>query len=555
MTAAPPPRGVSPAIGVHVAMAAFVASAMAGVWPAADGASAAAQAQVIQMGGAAYLAAWVLARRRSWRQAVLVAIAAAGAVFGLWVILQYRYLAPPEVKLAALDAIGRAVSAPFPQLVRWAPFANSTATLLEALVAVAAGLALGHGSPVRRVSSGAAAIVMAAACFLTASRGAWMAVAASLAALAGYQLVARWRLAIALTAAAAVLGVVAGTVAGGTPWWMSWAALAGRPDRLDVYGYAAALLRDMPVTGLGGGDQFAAAVSKHVLLIQVPFITYAHNLTLQLWLAFGLAGLAAWAALAAATAVAVGAGEAAGLGRRFRGVWAGLLAVHVHGLSDARQFIDPWTWAPFFVLTGVLAAAVGKPECRVRAATAWSPLAIALGVVLAAGLGRGAPAAAWQVNAGAVAQGKSDRAVGRDDDTRSGERARAVAHFERALQAQPDDGPALRRLGLLALDEDRHVEALRLLARAWAAEPGHLPTRKGYGLAAVWAGDIELAADVLAPVNGIGDELITWSRYRRDRGELPAAVAAARTALAIEPEQRDVAAWLAQLEREAGVGR
>jgi hypothetical protein len=440
-------------------------------------------------------------------------------------------------------------------MVRWAPFANSTATLLEPLIAVAAGLAIGHGSRLRRIGTGAAAAVMIVACLLTASRGAWLAVVVSLAALAGYQFVARWQAAIALIAGAAVLGVAAGTVAGGTPWWMSWAALAGRPDRLDVYGYAAALLRDLPFTGLGGGDQFAAAVSRHVLLIQVPFITYAHNLVLQVWLAGGLAGLAAWAGLAAASAVAVASGEVAGLGRRFRGVWAGLLAVHVHGLSDARQFVDPWTWAPFFVLSGVLAAAVGRPECRVRVATASAPIAVAVGVVLAAIVGRGAPAAAWQVNAGAIAQGRSDRALASDADVRTAERARAVAAYERALQSAPDDGPALRRLGLLALDEDRHAEALRLLTRAWAVEPGHLPTRKGYGLAAVWTGDIELAAAVLAPVNGIGDELITWSRYRRDRGELPAAIAAARTALAIEPDQREVAAWLAQLEREGGVGR
>ena len=83
-------------------------------------------------------------------------------------------------------------------------------------------------------------------------------------------------------------------MSGGTPWWIRWAGAAGRPDRLDVYGQAVTLLRDMPFTGLGAGDQFAAAVSRYVLLIQVPFITYAHNLTLQLWLAYGLFGLAAW---------------------------------------------------------------------------------------------------------------------------------------------------------------------------------------------------------------------------------------------------------------------
>jgi hypothetical protein len=138
-----------------------------------------------------------------------------------------------------------------------------------------------------------------------------------------------------------------------------------------------------------------------VLLIQVRFITYAHNLTLQVWLAWGLAGLCAWWALAAASLVAADAGERAGLGRRFRGVWAGLLAIHLHGLSDARQFVDLWTWAPFFVLTGVLAGYVSRSECRLSRRTAWSPPAVAVAVALAVIVGRGHPLAAWQANLGA----------------------------------------------------------------------------------------------------------------------------------------------------------
>ena len=81
-----------------------------------------------------------------------------------------------------------APSAPrFGSFVPWAPFANSSATLLEGLVVVAAGLALGRGPAVMRGAAAAAAVVMAAACLLTASRGAWMAVAVGLAALVAYR--------------------------------------------------------------------------------------------------------------------------------------------------------------------------------------------------------------------------------------------------------------------------------------------------------------------------------------------------------------------------------
>jgi hypothetical protein len=114
----------------------------------------------------------------------------------------------------------------------------------------------------------------------------------------------------------------------------------------------------------------------------------------------------------------------------------------------------------------------------------------------------------------------------------------------------PDDGPALRRLGMLALDAGRHTDADRWLARAWAVEPGHVPTRKAYGLAAVWSGDTALSAQLLAPVPGMADELSTYSRWRHQRGEIPLAVAAARTSLAIAPDQPEVAAWLSSLERQ-----
>jgi hypothetical protein len=67
----------------------------------------------------------------------------------------------------------------------------------------------------------------------------------------------------------------------------------------------------------------------------------------------------------------------------------------------------------------------------------------------------------------------------------------------------------------------------------------------------VWSGDTALAAQLLAPVPGMADELSTYSRWRHQRGEIPLAVAAARASLAIAPDQPEVTGWLAQLAREA----
>jgi hypothetical protein len=542
--------GVSPARLLHLAMAALVATAALGVWPAAERVSAVAHAQAVALGGVAYVGCWAIARQRAWRAAALGVVLLVSTLCAAYFILQYRHLAEPEAKVAMLDAVGRALSRPFPRLGSWTPFANSLATLLEGTVAVAVGLVLARGAAATRAWAAVAAAVLLTACVVSASRGSWLAVAASLALFAAPARLLRLLPLAAALAGVVVLAVLASAVGGGTPWWMRVAGLAGRPDRLDVYLQALTLVRDLPFTGLGAGDQFSAAVSKYVLLIQVPFITYAHNLTLQLWLAWGLAGLGAWWALAAATVVAAAAGESAGLGRRFRGVWAGLVAIHLHGLSDARQFVDLWTWAPFFVLAGLLAGYVSRSECRLSRRVAWAPLAVAAATALAVVVGRGDPLAAWQANLGALAQGRADHRVASGSNG-AGERAAAAARFERALVFDPDDGPALRRLGMLALDAGQHADATRWLARAWAVEPSHAPTRKAYGLAAVWNGDTALAAQLLAPVPGMADELTTYSRWRHQRGEIPLAVAAARASLAIAPDQPEVAGWLAQLAREA----
>ena len=162
---------------------------------------------------------------------------------------------------------------------------------------------------------------MAAACLLTASRGAWMAVAVGLAVLVAYRYIARWQVAIA-------------AVGRRRPAGRRRRHGGRRHPVVDPVGRRG---RRVPI-GSTSTDRrwrccatcrsraWAPATSspprspRYVLLIQVPFITYAHNLTLQLWLAYGLFGLAAWYGLAAATAVA---GGRRGAGRAWAAAFAG----------------------------------------------------------------------------------------------------------------------------------------------------------------------------------------------------------------------------------------
>ena len=78
-----------------------------------------------------------------------------------------------------------------------------------------------------------------------------------------------------------------------------------RPDRLDVYQGSLALIEDVPFTGSGLGGQFAMQYSRYVLLIQVPFLTYSHNLYLEAWLEQGIFGMLALVCLGIALALTV----------------------------------------------------------------------------------------------------------------------------------------------------------------------------------------------------------------------------------------------------------
>ncbi len=539
--------GIAVAPAVHVAMAALVASTAVGVWAAPERGSALVTAQAIAAGAAGYAAiAWAGRQRVGLGPAVQLLLVLVTTLAALYFLTQYRHLAF-DAKLPAIHALALRISARFPQWDIWTPFPNSIATLLDGVFGAALGLALSRrGAIATRGLAAAAAVVLGAVLAAAASRGSLLAVIAATAVglWASFRLPAPGLRVVVAAAVAVGLAVLGAAMWSSTPWWMSVAALAGRPDRLDVYRDALTLLRDVPFTGIGAGDQFAASLSKYALLIQVPYLTYAHHLVLEIWLEFGLPGLASWWALAAATAVTAVAGERAGLGWRFRGLWIGLLAVHLHGFSDARQSVDLWTWVPFFVLTGLLAAAVARHDVRATRSMVFAPVVVALLVTVVVVGSRGPVVAAWHANLGAVAQARADFGDG-SSGTPPGE---AERQFTLALAANPADAPALRRLGILELDLDRHAEALAHLAAAYTADGSNVSTRKAYGLAAMWTGDIELAARLLNGLPAISDELTAWSNWRRSRAELPLAANAAKVSLAIDPTQTALATWLAGLE-------
>jgi O-antigen ligase len=207
---------------------------------------------------------------RALAQVAVVAGLTAGAYF----LAQYQYTGFQDKGVLA-SWLGRTISGWFPRLGWWSPSPNGVASLLEGLVPLALGLAITGRSWVWRIVGGVPAAVMALALVVTASRGAWVALAVGMV----LWLASRWRaglvtLAVGVPIVAVALALTKGTdlthVPGIGPVLHE---LFARPDRLEVYRGSLRLIQDFPLTGIGLGEVFALVYSKYVLLIQVPFLT------------------------------------------------------------------------------------------------------------------------------------------------------------------------------------------------------------------------------------------------------------------------------------------
>jgi putative inorganic carbon (HCO3(-)) transporter len=496
----------------------------------------------------------------AWRT-LAVAASLAGAALALYVVLQFPYLGY-DAKIAPIHRLGVALGSLVPRVAGWAPMPNTVATALEGLVPLAVAVAIGSMRPwslnPTRASfyeglAAASAAVMVLAVLVVASRGAWIALGAGGLAAAcawglGPRARARGKAVAAAATAVAVLGVATAvhliepSVAG-----VRLSSVFDRPDRLSVYANSLLLVRDFPFTGIGPGDQFAMALSRYVLLIQVPFLTYAHNLYLGIWLELGLLGMVAASILAGALLAAVVVGERTVAGAWFRGAWVGAFVILVHGMMDARQLVDRWSWLPLFLLLGLAAARLARREVRVPPAAFAVPLALAAAFLAAAWPCLVPLQAKWQANRGMLAEARAELGA-LDQPARDRLLADARRGFEASVAADPGQPTARRRLGLMAIDERRFEQAYDDLRASWRSEPGNPVTRKALGLACAWTGRVAAARELLAPFEAIFDELNAWSWHWEQEGRLEQAIYATRTALLLSPANREVAARLASLE-------
>ena len=546
-----PSKTIAAARLVHGGVAGLFVAGVLGAMVAREGGSAAIAPGWLTAGVVAYaLVAWSAASPGRWLRVALGVVLVAAIISG-YAVVQYRYLQFPD-KVGLIVELGSTLSALSPSFDVWRPFSNSLATLLEGMLPLAVGLAVAGAPRWRRAAAGAVAVI-ALALLLSVSRGAWLAegfIAVVAAAAIWPRTIGSGRPIVPL-AAGLVLAALTGLTllaaseafsAGATPAdWLQ------RPDRQAIHGHALMLARDFPFTGVGMGDAFATALARHSLLIEVPFLTYAHHLWLDVWLELGLPGLLALTALAAAIVAGAVAGEKASLGPDFRGAYLGVFAVLFHGLSDWRPAVDGWTWLSLFALMGLMAARLGS-----RPAPRWAPKAIALSTGAAA-LGVAVwiwpLGAAWHVNQGGLAE-MSVRLEGRSADAAL---AAGEPHYRAALAIDPAQPTAHRRLGMLASARDDAATAVSHLEAAFEASPASWPTRKALGLAYVWAGrtaDAELMLRSLAHDDDLVQELDTWSWWQEQRGRPRDALMAAEVGNRLRPSPQR-AARLALLMRSS----
>jgi O-antigen ligase len=476
-------------------------------------------------------------RQVFWRWAAAAAVGL-GTALGLYFISQFSRLGvDPKIPTVAL--IGSHISGLMPQVGAWAPFSNSVGTGLEGLIPLGIGLGLAVQSPFKRVVLFGASALMVCALILTMSRGAWFGLVAAGTAWVATKLASRQ--ARPLVAASAILSVlVLGVLMTWTPGLdvvTHLAALAGGPfarfDRLDIYRRSLSLLDDVGLIGLGPGSQYALPFSRFALLIPVPFVTYPHQFTLHLWLAYGLAGLVAWAWWIGGLAAVVAAAERQHVSTAFRGAWCGIVAILVHGLTDARQAVDPWTWGPLFALCGLVIARHRRTTHIVPRHLLAGPI-VCVAFVSALGLWRVAPLeAAWHTGRGIVDESLASFGDGSPAD-RAALVETATQHYLQAIAGEPSHVSARRRLALLAADRNDFSGALRHALIALEGDAAGFATRKTAGLAAVWAGDLALARRLLEPSAATAGELRAWSAAWKERGQLQVADNALRLSTEFE---------------------
>ena len=538
----------------------FALSAILGVAPAYDSSLSTPALVSILASVGLYFGITFLVRSQAAVRAAGTAGLLATTVFAVYFILQFDFFGYDKGGVVA--RIGQ-ITTLLPNLGGFTPQPNAAATFLEVGAPLGIALTLSSRSRVSRISLTACTMMVAYAIFLTASRGAWLGLGLTAGLAFALTTIARVprrtaKTLVVLGVAAAILGSMVVIVLGPDRLPFLSSTFSRATDRGRLFLNSLYLAGDYAFTGAGLGDTFAMVYSRFSLLIQVPFLTYAHNLPLSVWLNQGLLGLVALLAIELLFYVFVfRVHRSTRPPALFHGAWLGVTAALLHGLTDAPQYADSrWVMPMLFAWIG-LAAASGQLSLRESApdvllAEAGTParrVSLAVGAVaLIAIIAFNRPLlAAWHTNLGAIAETRAELAPRLTATQRAEGYDAANAEYAAALAIEPAASHAARRAGNLAVKLDRFDEAVPLLESAYAAERSNPAAIKGLGLAYVWLGRSQDAADVLNRLDdpaAMSSELITWGAFRTEQGRPLLAAYAYETAQVMLPAEASVAVGL-----------
>jgi O-Antigen ligase len=541
------------------AVVVFLLTALVGVWAAYDSATAWTKLWVLVGAVVFYYA--LAAQPRQNLGPVTALLGLLGAAIASYFLLTYDWQALPR-HFAALDRVGvwwMSVRPALPGFIQ----PNVAGGLLAMLLPFPIAGSIGGWRGRRWGLVVLSAIVAGLALFgllLTSSRGSWGALVIALGTWIVWQfggVVAKrlgWPKRV--VSGGVLLAVLSAGLAAILSYPGGLGALASQvPDGESRYVLAYNTLRlvaDFPFTG-GGLGAFTGLYSRYMLVIFVPFLTYSHDLYLDVALEQGLPGLLALLGIIGGSVWMLArqrpTGARHGLMR-----WAlvtGLLVTGLHGLLDDALYGNRGTplllalaglsvaWARAVAegagqqATGIRQRGAGNPA---RGWPHWQTGAI-VGVIGAGALILALGprlAGAWYADLGAVEMARVELAGWQSSPwdapiplTAFGS---ANALFEQAVRIDPANRTALQRLGLIAEREDDFTLAVTELATAYQDDPGHRGVAKSLGYDYAWLGQIEQARTYLVTIPEAPSEMDAYAWWWKEHGRPDRSAYAAQTA-------------------------
>jgi O-antigen ligase len=288
-------------------------------------------------------------------------------------------------------------------------------------------------------------------------------------------------------------------------------------QRLDIWRNSLALINDYPITGHGLAG-FEMVYSTYALLVHVGNTMHAHNLWFDIWLNVGLFGVIA---LAGMTLNAIWPRSTVSPWRM--AALIALATLLLHGLYDDAWLGYGGVGLPLLLVPLALATRAGpklaeaslvKPRRFQPARVLWGATLVGLLIGLIVPQGQSLLAS----NLGALAQTQAELSVYRwpevpiQDALRQSGQVNlddASSRYEAALQLDPNNAVANRRLGQIELAQGRYDVACQRLEQAGKAAPEQRATRQLLGECYAMQGKIAEAADLWETIDNQERQLET----------------------------------------------